>query len=61
MKIEYEGPVYIRPLGRGIVIGDVADPSSPYFEDWFASEVKDYSYSSGWEGNLRITVEEINA
>jgi len=54
MRIEYDGPVYIRPAGRGVVLGDTD------VEDWLGMAVDPsggVGWSRDWRGHMRITVE----
>lgn len=52
-RFEYDGPVYIRPIGRGIVL----EKTDTYLDDEIGALVG-ASLSSGWSGRLRIVVEE---
>jgi hypothetical protein len=55
---EYEGRVYLRPLGRGVCLGDDLET---YFEDaleqWLRAAGQPVSPSAGWDGRLRMRVE----
>lgn len=53
--IEYEGAVYVRPLGRGIVFEDL--PDKPYLDDLLPGRLDGYRMGDGWSGRLRIVIE----
>jgi transcriptional regulator with XRE-family HTH domain len=60
--LHYEGPVYVRPLGRGIVL--VNEPSEPLLDDWmeaWLAERDPHRPVSGGEfrARLRIVVEYV--
>ena len=50
-RFEYEGPVYVRPIGRGIVL----ERLDTQLDDEINSLVPDAM--SGWEGEMRIQIE----
>ncbi|MEX0673935.1 MAG: hypothetical protein WD067_04125 [Gaiellaceae bacterium] len=52
-RLEYEGPVYIRPIGRGIVL----ENTDRYLDEEIEAFVG-ASLTSGWSGSLRIVVEK---
>jgi len=31
-RLDYEGEIYVRPIGRGIVLDD--EPGEPYLDEW---------------------------
>jgi hypothetical protein len=51
-SFEYQGPAYIRPLGRGIVL----ERLKTQLEDEINRLIPE-AISSGWEGELRIEIE----
>jgi hypothetical protein len=50
-RFEYDGPVYVRPIGRGIVL----ERLDTHLEDELNRLVPDPM--SGWEGEMRIEIE----
>ena len=59
MRIEYDGPVYIRPCGRGVILGDLLTEGQD-LEDWLGGIIDPtgaVGYSRDWSGHMRITVE----
>jgi hypothetical protein len=52
-RFEYEGPVRIRPIGRGIVL----EKTETYLDDAIERFVG-APVASGWTGQLRIVVEK---
>jgi hypothetical protein len=61
-RLAYEGPVYVRPIGRGIVLDDGRD--EPHLDDWIETwliEVASGRSVSGGElhARLRIVVEYV--
>ena len=50
-RFEYQGPVYVRPIGRGIVL----ERLDTRLEDEINRLLPDAM--SGWEGEMRIEVE----
>jgi len=61
-RLTYEGPVYIRPIGRGIVLDDGRD--EPHLDEWIETwliEVASGRSVSGGEfcARLRIVVEYV--
>jgi hypothetical protein len=50
-RFEYEGPVYVRPIGRGIVL----ERLDTQLEDEINRLLPDAM--SGWEGEMRIEIE----
>lgn len=58
--LEYEGRVYIRPLGRGVCLGeDIERTFEEILETWVRQSGDHVSPGSGWDGRLRIRVEHI--
>ena len=59
MTWEYEGPIYIRPLGRGICLD--SDTDDRYLDEalgaWLQEVGQVVSASSGWGGTVRLRVE----
>jgi hypothetical protein len=57
MKYEYEGPVYCRPVYRGVIVGKTEDNRID-LDDIVIDLLEDkYSLSSGWDGQINITIE----
>lgn len=61
-RLIYEGPVYVRPIGRGIVLDD--ERSEPHLDEWIETwliEVASHRFVSGGEfrARLRIVVEYV--
>lgn len=61
-RLTYEGPVYIRPIGRGIVLDDERD--EPHLDEWIETwliEIASHRSVSGGEfrARLRIVVEYV--
>lgn len=61
-RLIYEGPVYVRPIGRGIVLDDERD--EPHLDEWIETwliEVASHRYVSSGElrARLRIAVEYV--
>jgi hypothetical protein len=57
-RFDWEGEVYVRPLGRGVVLVDGEDDA--YLDEIVAELVFDGapSYSaSDWSGRIRISIE----
>lgn len=52
-RFEYEGPVYIRPIGRGIVLEATDTYLDAEIEEFVGAHL-----SAGWSGSLRIVVEK---
>jgi hypothetical protein len=50
-RFEYEGPVYVRPIGRGIVL----ERLDTQLEDEVNRLLPEAM--SGWEGEMRIEIE----
>lgn len=50
-RFEYEGPVYVRPIGQGIVL----ERLDAQLEDEINRLVPDAM--RGWEGEMRIEIE----
>jgi hypothetical protein len=57
----YEGSIYVRPIGRGIVLED--EPGEPHLDDWIeAGLTKSTQHrltSSGLSTRLYIVVEDV--
>jgi hypothetical protein len=53
-RFEYQGPVYVRPVGRGIVL----ERLDTQLEDEVNCLVPDAM--SGWEGEMRIQIEVLD-
>ena len=51
-RFEYDGPVYIRPLSRGIVLEATDTYLDAEIEEFVGAHV-----AEGWSGSLRIVVE----
>ena len=51
-RLEYEGPVYVRPTGRGIVL----ERLDTQLDDEIHRLIPE-AISSGWEGEMRIEIE----
>lgn len=61
-RLIYEGPVYVRPIGRGIVLDYERD--EPHLDEWIETwliEVASHRYVSSSElrARLRIVVEYV--
>lgn len=52
-RFEYDGPVYIRPIGRGIVL----EATDTYLDIEIERLVGAHE-AAGWSGSLRIVVEK---
>lgn len=60
-KIVYEGDVYVRPIGRGIVLEQ--EPGRPHLGEWIEAWLGDYHpgyVTGGCDERLRIVVERIS-
>jgi hypothetical protein len=55
-RFEYDGDVYIRPIGRGILLKELDQELDAYLEEKIERLVA-ADIGSGWEGRLRIVVE----
>lgn len=58
----YEGSIYVRPIGRGIVLED--EPGKPHLDEWLETwliEVASHSSISGggFRAHLRVVVEYV--
>lgn len=53
-RFEYDGPVYIKPIGRGIVL----EQTKTFLNDEIERLVEK-DIASGWEGRLKIVVEAV--
>jgi hypothetical protein len=51
-----EGDVYVRPVGRGVVLEETKSDLVEEIE-----RLVDTPLGSGWEGRLRIVVEKLEA
>lgn len=62
-RLVYEGPVYVRPIGRGIVLDD--ERAEPHLDEWietWLSEVASHSSVRGggeFRAHLRVVVEYV--
>jgi hypothetical protein len=61
-RLIYEGPVYVRPIGRGIILDD--ERSEPHLDEWIETwlvEITSHRSVSGGEfqARLRIVVEYV--
>lgn len=59
-RLVYEGPVYVRPIGRGIVLDD--ERAEPHLDEWietWLSEVASHSSIPGFRAHLRVVVEYV--
>jgi hypothetical protein len=59
--LTYEGRVYVRPVGRGIVLSD--EPGEPQIEDWIGRWIAQHtpvSEAGGAERRLRLVVERVD-
>jgi hypothetical protein len=57
-RLSYDGKIYVRPAGRGIVLED--EPGEPQLDDWieiWLSEGGRGSLMSGFSTRIRIVVE----
>jgi hypothetical protein len=50
-RFEYEGPVYVRPLGRGIVLERLQTQLEDEIDRLVPDAVR------GWEGEMRIEID----
>lgn len=60
-RISYEGEVYVRPIGRGIVLED--EPGEPHLDDWietWLAQTGSNSFMSGFSTRVRIVVERVD-
>jgi hypothetical protein len=55
-RFMYEGDVYVRPVGRGVVLEETKSDLVEEIE-----RLVDTPLGSGWEGRLRIVVEKLEA
>lgn len=56
-RFVYEGPVYVRPLGRGVWLGDdQLDPDDGRYLDQVVADLVHAGWRE-WQGHLRITIE----
>jgi hypothetical protein len=57
-QLSYDGKIYVRPVGRGIVLED--EPGEPHLDDWieiWLAESGRGSLMSGFSTRIRIVVE----
>lgn len=57
-QLSYDGVLYVRPIGRGIVLED--EPGKPHLDDWietWLAEIGPHSLMSGFSMRVRIVVE----
>lgn len=61
-RFEYDGPVHVRPVGRGIVLEDHRDGTTldDAIERMLPVDNLDV-ITRGWEGRLRVVVEVVEA
>jgi hypothetical protein len=60
-RLSYEGEIYVRPIGRGIILDD--EPGEPYLDDWietWLTEDGSSSFMSGFSTRIRIVVERVD-
>jgi hypothetical protein len=60
-QLSYEGAIYVRPIGRGIVLDD--EPGEPYLDDWietWLTENGSNGFMSGFSTRIRIVVEPVD-
>jgi hypothetical protein len=54
--IDYDGRIYVRPVGRGVTLRDL--DGAPHLDELVEDAVaKRYGAVSGWTGHARIRVE----
>jgi hypothetical protein len=61
-KLIYEGEVYVRPVGRGIVLEQ--EPRRPHLDDWVAEWLGDRHpgyLTGGCQERLRIVIERVDS
>jgi hypothetical protein len=62
-RLIYDGPVYVRPIGRGIVLND--ERVEPHLDEWIETwliEVASHSSvrgGGGFRARLRVVVEYV--
>jgi len=61
-RLIYDGPVYVRPIGRGIVLND--ERAEPHLDEWIETwliEVASHSSvrGGGFRARLRVVVEYV--
>jgi hypothetical protein len=61
-RLAYDGLVYVRPIGRGIVLND--ERAEPHLEEWIETwliEVASHSSvrGGGFRARLRVVVEYV--
>jgi hypothetical protein len=57
-RLSYDGDLYVRPVGRGIVLED--EPGKPHLDEWietWLAEIGPHSFMSGFSARVRIVVE----
>jgi hypothetical protein len=61
MMLVYEGSIYVRPIGRGIVLRDkLGEPHlDEWIEAWLRKSAPHRSTSSGFSTRLCIVVEDV--
>jgi hypothetical protein len=60
-RLSYNGKIYVRPVGRGIVLKD--EPGEPHLDEWietWLTEDGSSSFMSGFSTRIRIVVERID-
>ena len=53
-RFTYEGDVYVRPIGRGVMLDQTKTDLTYEIEQLVAAPL-----GSGWEGRLRIVIEKL--
>jgi hypothetical protein len=59
-QLVYEGEVYVRPIGRGIVLEE--EPSRQYLDDWIELWLERWHegiVTGGCSERLRIVIEKV--
>ncbi len=59
-QLTYEGEVYVRPIGRGVVLEE--HPDRAYLDDWIESWLEqwhDRILGGGCSERLRIVIEKL--
>jgi len=62
-KVSYEGPIYVRPCGRGVMFRDLGDDENA--DDLILKALKGHydkvMYSAGGDARVKITVEVLKS
>ncbi len=56
--LSYDGKVYVRPIGRGIVLED--EPGEPHLDEWIERwlvQSRPGSFTRGFYTRIRVVVE----